>query len=104
MKPRSSGRSVLTHLRCRLAVKHSILPCNYMADIHVRKLATSCTAPESSGPCEAGSPRITCVGKQRLKWVSQATRGQQGSSAQLGISSPEPSLSPTGPGVWAPDG
>ena len=67
MEPRSTGRSVLTRLRCRLAVRHSTLPCNYMADLRVRNLATSCTSPESSGPREAGAPRITRVGKQRLR-------------------------------------
>ena len=65
MEPMSTGRSVLMHLRCRLAVRHSTLPHNHMADLRVRNLATSCTSPESSH--EAGAPRITCVGKQRLR-------------------------------------
>ena len=105
MDPRSTGRSVLMHFRCRLAVRHSMLPHNHVADLRVRNLATSCTSPESSGPREAGAPRITHVGKQRLRvsepgsWV--AAGDQQGSSAHLGISSHKPSLSPTGPGSWA---
>ena len=108
MEPRSTGRSVLMHFRCRLAVRHSMLPHNHVADLRVRNLATSCTSPESLGPHEAGAPRITCVGKQRLRvsepgsWV--AAGDQQGSSAHLGISSHKPSLSPTGPSAWTPDG
>ena len=105
MEPMSTGRSVLMHLGCRLAVRHSTLPHNHVADLRVRNLATSCTSPKSSGPREAGAPRITCVGKQRLRvgeagsWASAGD--QQGSSAHLGISSHKPSLSPTGPGSWA---
>ena len=43
-------------------------------------------------------------GNRGSEWVSQATGDQQGSGAHLGISSPEPALSPTGLGAWAPDG
>ena len=67
MEPMSTGRSVLMHLGCRLAVRHSTLPHNHVADLRVRNLATSCTSPKSSGPREAGAPRGTCLGKQRLR-------------------------------------
>ena len=44
-----------------------MLPCNHVADLSVRILATSCTSPESSLPRDAGTPMITRVGKQRLR-------------------------------------
>ena len=67
MEPRSTGGSVLMCLRCRLVLRHSMLPCNHVADLSVRTLATSCTSPESSLLRDAGTPRITRVGKQRLR-------------------------------------
>ena len=104
MEPRSIGRSVLMHLRRRLAVRYSPLFHNHVAGLSVRNLTTSCTSPESSRPRETGAPRITHVGKQRSQWVSQTAGDQQHRGACLGISSREPSLLSTGLGSWAPAG
>ena len=67
MESRSTGRSVLTRIRFRLAVRYSILPHNHVTVLSVSTLATSCTSPKSSASCEAGAPRITHVGKQSLR-------------------------------------
>ena len=40
-------------------------------------------------------------GSTGSEWASQASGDQQGSCVHLGISSPKPSLSPTGLGSWA---
>lgn len=81
-----------------------MFPRIYVANIHIRNLATSCTSPESSGPREAGAPRITCVGKQRLRVGEARQLGISRSAVPtLGILT-EPFLSPTVLGAWAPDG
>ena len=67
MEPRSTWRSVLVRLRCRLAVRHSTLPLNHVAVLSVSTLATSHTSTKSSAPREAGAPRITHVEKQSLR-------------------------------------
>ena len=104
MEPRSTGRSVLTRLRCRLAVRHSTLSLNHVAVLSVSTLATSCTSSKSSAPCEAGALGLPMWGSRVLDWVSQAAGGQKCCGARRGISSPEPSLSPTGPSARVPDG
>ena len=77
MEPRSTGRSVLTRLRCRLAVRHSTLSLNHVAVLSVSTLATSCTSSKSSAPCEAGAPRITHVGKQSLRLGEPGSWGSE---------------------------
>ena len=65
---------------------------HHMAILRVRTLATCCTSSESSGPCEAGAPRITHVGKQSLRLGEPGSWGSAGLWCLMGISSPVPSL------------